>query len=164
MYVLGASRQGKSSFIKLLYRDIKPTKGTVTVCGHNVGKLKNHAIHHLRREIGIVFQDCKLLTGKTVFENIAFALEVMGEDTEAISEKVHRSLETVGLADKADSYPGPPAVKSNGLRLHVLSYIHRKSFLRMSLQGTWRPANVIGDFSFILQDQQKWDDYFDGYA
>ena len=105
VYVLGASGSGKSSFIKLLYRDIKPTKGTVTVCGHNVGKLKNHAIHHLRREIGIVFQDCKLLTGKTVFENIAFALEVMGEDTEAISEKVHRSLETVGLADKADSYP-----------------------------------------------------------
>ena len=55
VYVLGASGSGKSSFIKLLYRDIKPTKGTVTVCGHNVGKLKNHAIHHLRREIGIVF-------------------------------------------------------------------------------------------------------------
>lgn len=105
VYVLGASGSGKSTFIKLLYRDIKPTKGTVTVCGHNVGKMKNHVIHHLRREIGIVFQDCKLLTGKTVFENIAFALEVTGEEPESISVKVHRSLETVGLVDKANSYP-----------------------------------------------------------
>lgn len=105
VYVLGASGSGKSTFIKLLYRDIRPTKGTVTVCGHNVGKMNNHVIHNLRRDIGIVFQDCKLLTGKTVFENIAFALEVTGEDPEAVSDKVYRSLETVGLADKANSYP-----------------------------------------------------------
>lgn len=105
VYVLGASGSGKSTFIKLLYRDIRPTKGTVTVCGHNVGKMNNHVIHHLRRDIGIVFQDCKLLTGKTVYENVAFALEVTGEGADAISDKVYQSLETVGLADKANSYP-----------------------------------------------------------
>lgn len=105
VYVLGASGSGKSTFIKLLYRDIRPTKGTVKVCGHNVGKMNNRVIHQLRRDIGIVFQDCKLLTGKTVYENIAFALEVTGEDPDAISDKVHQALVTVGLADKADSYP-----------------------------------------------------------
>ena len=105
VYVLGASGSGKSTFIKLLYRDIMPTKGTITVCGHNVGKMNNHIIHHLRRDIGIVFQDCKLLTGKTVFENIAFALEVTGEHPEEISDKVYQSLKTVGLSDKANSYP-----------------------------------------------------------
>lgn len=105
VYVLGASGSGKSTFIKLLYRDIKPTKGTVTVCGHNVGKMNNHVIHHLRRDIGIVFQDYKLLPGKTVYENIAFALEVTGENPDNVSDKVYDSLETVGLADKANSYP-----------------------------------------------------------
>jgi len=105
VYVLGASGSGKSTFIKLLYRDIKPTKGTVMVCGHNVGKMNNHIIHHLRRDIGIVFQDCKLLPGKTVYENIAFALEVTGENPDNVSDKVYDSLETVGLADKANSYP-----------------------------------------------------------
>lgn len=105
VYVLGASGSGKSTFIKLLYRDIKPTKGTVTVCGHNVGKMNNHVIHHLRRDIGIVFQDYKLLNGRTVYENVAFALEVTGENPDNVSAKVYDSLKIVGLADKANSYP-----------------------------------------------------------
>ena len=106
VYLVGASGSGKSSLIKLLYRDIIPTKGSVTVCGYKVGKMKDRDIHKLRREIGIIFQDYKLLPGKTVFENIAYALEVTGEfEEEEIAKMVNQALATVELSDKGAQFP-----------------------------------------------------------
>lgn len=104
-FIIGQTASGKSTLIKLLYREEKPSKGNVTVGGVNVAKLRNSKIYKLRRKIGIVFQDYKLLPKLTVYENVAFALEVTGADTKEIRKKVIEVLDQVGLKHKAKSYP-----------------------------------------------------------
>lgn len=106
VFVIGLSGSGKSTLIKLLYREEKPTSGTVIVGGINVGKLKNRNVFKIRRKIGIVFQDFKLLPKLTTFENVAFALEITGMKNSNIRPKVIRALEIVGLKDKLRSFPG----------------------------------------------------------
>ena len=105
VFVIGASGSGKSTLIKLLYRQERPTKGEVYVGGINVAKLRNGKVYKLRRKLGIVFQDYKLLPKKTVFENVAFALEVYGLKKEEIRKKTLKAIEQVGLKDKTRSYP-----------------------------------------------------------
>ncbi len=105
VFVIGASGSGKSTLIKLLYRQERPTKGEVYVGGINVAKLRNGKVYKLRRKLGIVFQDYKLLPKKTVFENVAFALEVYGLKKEEIRRKTLKAIEQVGLKDKTRSYP-----------------------------------------------------------
>ena len=105
VFVIGASGSGKSTLIKLLYRQEKPTKGDVYVGGINVSKLKNRKVYKIRRKLGIVFQDYKLLPKMTVFENVAFALEVYGLKEEEIRKRTLKALEQVGLKDKLRSYP-----------------------------------------------------------
>lgn len=90
----------------MLYREERPTKGTVMVGGLNVGKLRNRKVFKLRRKIGIVFQDFKLLPKLTVYENVAFALECVGMKSKDIRPKVMSALERVGLKDKVRSFPG----------------------------------------------------------
>ena len=92
VFVIGASGSGKSTLIKLLYRQEKPTRGEVYVGGINVAKLRNGRVYKLRRKLGIVFQDYKLLPKKTVFENIAFALEVVSEKSAIIRKRVREVL------------------------------------------------------------------------
>ena len=106
VFVIGLTASGKSTFIKMLYREEKPTKGTVMVGGLNVGKLRNRKVFKLRRKIGIVFQDFKLLPKLTVYENVAFALECVGMKSKDIRPKVMSALERVGLKDKVRSFPG----------------------------------------------------------
>ena len=106
VFVIGLTASGKSTLIKMLYREEKPTKGTVIVGGVNVGKLRNRKVYKLRRKIGIVFQDFKLLPKLTVYENVAFALECVGAKDKDIRPKVLDALERVGLKDKVRSYPG----------------------------------------------------------
>lgn len=106
VFVIGLTASGKSTFIKMLYREEKPTKGTVMVGGLNVGKLRNRKVFKLRRKIGIVFQDFKLLPKLTVYENVAFALECVGMKAKDIRPKVMNALERVGLKDKVRSFPG----------------------------------------------------------
>lgn len=106
VFVIGLTASGKSTFIKMLYREEKPTKGTVMVGGLNVGKLRNRKVFKLRRKIGIVFQDFKLLPKLTVYENVAFALECVGMKAKDIRPKVMNALERVGLKDKIRSFPG----------------------------------------------------------
>ena len=105
VFVIGASGSGKSTFIKLLYREEKPTKGEVYVGGINVAKLRNGKVYKLRRKLGIVFQDYKLLPKKTVYENVAFALKMYGLNSGEIREKTIKALDQVGLKDKWRSFP-----------------------------------------------------------
>ena len=105
VFVTGASGCGKSTFIKVLYREEKPTKGSVMVGGINVAKLYNRKVYKLRRKLGIVFQDFKLLPKLTVYENVAFGLENIGMKKSDIKEKVLVALDRVGLKEKTRSFP-----------------------------------------------------------
>lgn len=105
VYVIGPTGAGKSTFIKLLYREEKATSGQVIVAGQDVSKIKNRKVPYFRRNIGVVFQNFRLLPKKTVFENVAFALEVTDTPRLQIRKKVRRTLELVGLEDKANSFP-----------------------------------------------------------
>ena len=103
--VCGHSGAGKSTFIKLLSHEVTPDSGTVIVNDVDVTRIKSSKVPYLRRKLGIVFQDFRLLPSKTVFENIAFALEVIEEKPKVIQEKVFNVLELVGLSDKANDLP-----------------------------------------------------------
>jgi cell division transport system ATP-binding protein len=105
VFVVGGSGSGKSTLIKMLYREEKPTQGQVIVGGLDVAKLKNKKVYKLRRKLGIVFQDYRLLPKLTVYENVAFALECLGEKKNDIRMKVLKALEDVGLKNKIHSYP-----------------------------------------------------------
>lgn len=105
VFVIGASGSGKSSLIKMLYREERPTRGNVIVGGVNVAKLNNRKVYKLRRKIGIVFQDFKLLPKLTVFENVAFPLDTMGLKESEIRPKVIAAAEMVGLKQKLKSFP-----------------------------------------------------------
>ncbi len=105
VYVVGPSGAGKSTFIKMMYREEKPTKGDISINGTNLAKVKDRQVPIVRRSIGVVFQDFKLLPRLSVFENVAFALEVIEEKPEAIKQKVMRVLEIVKLKNKARFLP-----------------------------------------------------------
>ena len=105
VFIIGQTASGKSSLIKLLYREEKPTSGEVIVGGINVAKLRNSKIYKLRRKLGVVFQDFKLLPKLTVYENVAFGLETLGLKNSEIKPKVMEALEQVGLKEKSRSFP-----------------------------------------------------------
>ena len=105
VFIIGASGSGKSTLIKMLYREEKPTKGEILIGGVNVGKLRNRKVYKLRRKLGIVFQDFKLLPKLTVYENVAFGLENAGMRSKDIKKKVLTALERVGLKEKTRSFP-----------------------------------------------------------
>lgn len=105
VFVIGGSGSGKSTLIKMLYREEKPTRGDVFVGGINVKKLRNGRVYKLRRRLGIVFQDYRLLPKLNVYENVAFALEAIGAKKSEIRIKALRALELVGLKGKIRNYP-----------------------------------------------------------
>lgn len=105
VYVVGPSGAGKSTFIKMMYREEKPTSGKILLNGINLATLKNSKVPLIRRHIGVVFQDFKLLPTLTVYENVAFALEVTEEHPKYIKKKVMETLELVGLKHKARMLP-----------------------------------------------------------
>ena len=105
VFIIGGSGSGKSTLIKMLYREEKPSRGEIILGGVNVGKLRNSRVYKLRRLIGVVFQDYKLLPKLTVYENVAFALEVTGVDGKEIRKRVIDVLGKVGLKHKAKEYP-----------------------------------------------------------
>ena len=105
VFVIGASGSGKSTLIKMLYREEKPDKGEIIIGGINVARLKNRKVYILRRKLGVVFQDFKLLPKLTVYENVAFALEVFAVDKRRIHRRVMEVLELVGLKNKVRQYP-----------------------------------------------------------
>jgi cell division transport system ATP-binding protein len=105
VFLVGHSGTGKSSLLRLLYREHVPTRGDVTVDGIRVDTLKRSKVSSLRRNIGVIFQDYKLLSDKTVWENVAFALQVTGARTKDVVRQVPRVLDLVGLAAKARAFP-----------------------------------------------------------
>lgn len=105
VYIVGPSGAGKSSFIKLLYHEEAVTSGYIRVGEFELNNLKNKHLPYLRRSIGVVFQDYKLLPKKTVFENVAYALEVIGAKRKVIKKRVPEVLDLVGLKHKARSFP-----------------------------------------------------------
>ncbi len=105
IFIIGSSGSGKSTLIKMLYREERPNEGEIIIGGIDVAKLKNHKVYKLRRKLGIVFQDYKLLHKLTVYENVAFAIEILGLNQKEIREKTLKALELVGPKGKAKSYP-----------------------------------------------------------
>lgn len=105
VFLVGLSGSGKSTFLRLVLREEKPTSGKITVAGKDLVTLANHKVPELRRQVGTVFQDFRLLPNKTVFENVAFTLHVLGVSQKEINREVPEVLELVGLDDKADRKP-----------------------------------------------------------
>ncbi len=105
VFLIGPSGAGKSTLIKLFYRDETPTRGQVLINSKNLARMKEKAVPFLRRTIGVIFQDFKLMTNKTVFENVAFALEVIGVSRKEIRIRTRETLKLVGLTGKENVYP-----------------------------------------------------------
>lgn len=105
VFLIGASGAGKTSIIKMLLREIKPTSGQIIVDNVNIVELRNRKIPQLRRTMGVVFQDFRLLEGKTVFDNIKYPLQILGVSKKEINERVTELLELVGLSDRANAFP-----------------------------------------------------------
>ena len=105
VFVVGASGSGKTTVIRLVLKELEPTSGKIIVGGRELGRLKRSKVPLLRRNVGCVFQDFKLLPNRTAAENVAYALKVQGESKTAIRRKVPEVLNLVGLATKMDSYP-----------------------------------------------------------
>jgi cell division transport system ATP-binding protein len=105
VFLVGPTGCGKSTLIRLLIRELDPTEGAVRIAGRNIGALPEKKIPLLRRNIGTVFQDFKLLPNRTVYDNIAYALQVIGAGRAEIREKVPQTLRLVGLSTKVNNYP-----------------------------------------------------------
>ncbi|GIP35631.1 cell division ATP-binding protein FtsE [Paenibacillus sp. J2TS4] len=105
VYIVGPSGAGKSTFMKMIYREERPTKGQIFVNGFNLEKLKARKIPYVRRNIGVVFQDFRLLPKLTVYENIAFAMEAIEAPKKLIKKRTMEVLELVKLKDKTTSFP-----------------------------------------------------------
>ena len=106
VFLVGDSGTGKSSLLRLLYREVRSTNGEIVVDGIRVDRLRRNRVPALRRHLGVVFQDFKLLVDKTVWENVAFAMQVTGAHTRDVMRQVPRVLDLVGLSHKSRMYPG----------------------------------------------------------
>ena len=105
VFLVGASGSGKTTMIKLLTAEVRPTEGRVLVNNYNIGEMKKRQIPYLRRTLGVVFQDFRLINSKTVYENVAFAMRTIGAQGKAIKERVPSVLDLVGLSEKAHEKP-----------------------------------------------------------
>lgn len=105
VFLVGASGSGKTTIIKLLDAELEPTSGTIAVNGYQLEKLKRRKVPYMRRTIGIIFQDFRLIENKTVYDNVAFAMRVIGATTKEIKRRVPYVLELVGLENRGRRYP-----------------------------------------------------------
>ena len=105
VFIVGTSGSGKTTLFKLLLKELEPTSGKIYINNKNIGRLRRRKISKMRRGIGVVFQDFRLLKDRNVYENIAFAQRVMGKSAKVIRETVPQMLTLVGLSDKAESFP-----------------------------------------------------------
>lgn len=146
VYIVGPSGAGKSTFMKLIYREETPTKGQISVGGFNIGKLKPRKIPYVRRNIGVVFQDFRLLPKMTAYENVAFAMDVIEAPKKIIKKRVNEVLDLVGLRSKAGREPSQlSGESSSGSRLPEPSSTTLPLLLRTSLPAIWtrRPRGAL---------------------
>jgi cell division transport system ATP-binding protein len=150
VFLVGHSGSGKSTFIRLLLRELLPTTGQITVAGQDVIRMKNWKIPYLRRNIGCVFQDFKLLPNKTAYENVAFALEVIGKSTHVIRTQVPEVLKLVGLDDKEASYPDELSGGEQQRVSIARAFVNRPPLLLADEPtGNLDPATSLGIMSLL---------------
>ena len=131
----GGSGAGKTTLLRLLYREERPTEGEIDVLGHDVPALRPRAVAALRRSIGVVFQDAKLLPGRTVYENVAFVLRVLGTPRREITPRVFDALRAVGLSSRAQAYPAQLS-QGEAQRAALARAIARKPLLLLADEPT----------------------------
>ena len=145
VFLVGASGSGKSSLLRLLLKEEIPSSGTVTVNGINVAKLSNRKVPAFRRTMGIVFQDFRLLPGKTVFDNVAFGMEVIGKSKNEIQERVPAILELVGLEEKAHRLPSELSGGEQQRVALARAFVNRpKLLLADEPTGNLDPSTSVG--------------------
>ncbi|HEY5506665.1 MAG TPA: cell division ATP-binding protein FtsE [Coriobacteriia bacterium] len=150
VFIVGHSGSGKSTFIRLLLRELLPTSGDITVANQDVVHMKNARIPFLRRNIGCVFQDFKLLPNKTSYENIAYALEVIGKSRHVIATQVPEVLRLVGLEDKTDSYPDELSGGEQQRVSIARAFVNRPPLLLADEPtGNLDPATSLGIMSLL---------------
>ncbi|MHB1136872.1 MAG: cell division ATP-binding protein FtsE [Coriobacteriia bacterium] len=150
VFLVGHSGSGKSTFIRLLLRELLPTRGQIVVAGQDLTKMKNWKVPFLRRNIGCVFQDFKLLPNKTTYENIAFALEVIGRSKHVIRTQVPEVLRLVGLEEKMESYPDELSGGEQQRVSIARAFVNRPPLLLADEPtGNLDPATSLGIMSLL---------------
>jgi len=150
VFIVGHSGSGKSTFIRLLLRELVPTSGTIIVAGQDIIAMKNRRIPYLRRNIGCVFQDFKLLPNKTSYENVAYALEVIGKSRHVIATQVPEVLRLVGLEEKTDSFPDELSGGEQQRVSIARAFVNRPPLLLADEPtGNLDPATSLGIMSLL---------------
>lgn len=150
VFLVGPSGSGKSTFIRLLLREFLPSRGEVVVAGQDVVHMRNWKVPFLRRNIGCVFQDFKLLPNKTAFENVAFALEVIGRSRNVINTQVPEVLRLVGLEEKLDRYPDELSGGEQQRVSIARAFANRPPLLLADeLTGNLDPATSLGIMTLL---------------
>ena len=145
VFLVGLSGSGKSTFLRLVLREDRPSSGTIYVAGKDLNTLANHKIPELRRQVGTVFQDFRLLPNKTVFENVAFTLHVLGYSKKEINREVPEVLELVGLEDKSDRRPSEVSGGEQQRIAIARAYVSRPAILIADEPtGNLDPATSVG--------------------
>jgi cell division transport system ATP-binding protein len=150
VFIVGHSGSGKSTFIRLLLRELLPTSGTIAVAGQDIISMKSRRIPYLRRNIGCVFQDFKLLPSKTAYENVAYALEVIGKSRHVIATQVPEVLRLVGLEDKTASFPDELSGGEQQRVSIARAFVNRPPLLLADEPtGNLDPATSLGIMSLL---------------
>lgn len=145
VFLVGLSGSGKSTFLRLVLREDRPTTGTIHVAGKNLNTLATHKVPELRRQVGTVFQDFRLLPNKTIFENVAFTLHVLGYSKKEIAREVPEVLELVGLEDKGDRRPSEISGGEQQRVAIARAYVSRPAILIADEPtGNLDPATSVG--------------------
>jgi cell division transport system ATP-binding protein len=148
----GPSGSGKTTLLRLLYRDDVPSEGEVEVLGEEVNRLGRRDVAALRRSIGVVFQDAKLLPGRTVYENVAFVLRVLGTPRREVTSRVFDALRTVGLSGRAQAYPAQLS-QGEAQRAALARAIARKPLLLIADEPTGSlDEGMAGEVLDIIKD------------
>jgi cell division transport system ATP-binding protein len=148
----GASGAGKTTLLRMLYRDDLPTEGEIEVLGHDVPKLRRREVAAMRRSIGVVFQDAKLLPGRTVYENVAFVLRVLGTPRREITPRVFDALRAVGMSSRAQAYPAQLS-QGEAQRAALARAIARKPLLLLADEPTGSlDEGMAGEVLDVIKD------------
>ncbi|MEY4101639.1 MAG: cell division ATP-binding protein FtsE [Actinobacteria bacterium] len=145
VFLVGLSGSGKSTFLRLILREERPTSGTIHVAGKDLGTLATHKVPELRRQVGTVFQDFRLLPNKTIAENVAFTLHVLGYSQKEINREIPEVLELVGLEDKADRLPNEISGGEQQRVAIARAYVSRPAIIIADEPtGNLDPATSVG--------------------